>query len=415
MPFHCINECIQIPEIDVKNIKFDGHQSTVYLQVDPIDSVQDCPYCGSAFVKRNGVPYHRHIRHLSLAAWRTVLVVPSINMHCKRCAGYFVWDYDFVAPKKQYTKAFGQQLIQHGHGTTVQALAGNQAVPYSTAERYYKNGLCVERTQTQATCIQDAIERNTLVLGIDDFAIRKGHTYNTGLHDLKGGTMLDIISGRKQTDLQDFQQTSAYIHALNPVAVIMDLSYTDHRFVKDTFPQAIRVADRFHVNRYVTEAMHDVRKEVQKTLAPHARKQLKCHHRLLEKRYDMLTAKEQKRVLALLTYDDQLNAAYQWKETFIDWYDLSNDAAQAKRALHRWYQSGRRIQHAAVESAIQTIQNWETEVINYHRCRFTNAPVEGRHNKIKGIQRRHYFTPNRKVYENRILVECNWAYMQGMA
>lgn len=118
---------------------------------------------------------------------------------------------------------------------------------------------------------------------------------------------------------------------------------------------------------------------------------------------------------ALLKYDDQLNAVYQWKEAFIDWYDLSSDAKQAERQLKRWYQQGHRIQHAAVASAIQTIQNWETEVINYHRCRFTNASVEGRHNKIKGIQRRHYFTPNREVYENRILVECNWAYMQGMA
>ncbi|PJH69115.1 transposase, partial [Salmonella enterica subsp. enterica serovar Typhimurium] len=114
--------------------------------------------------------------------------------------------------------------------------------------------------------MQDAINRDRLVLGIDDFAVRKGHSYNTGIHDLKGGSLLDIISGRKTEDLQDFQKTSSYIHALNPVAVVMDLSYTYHRFTKECFPQAIRIADRFHVNRYVTNAMHEVRKEVQKTL-----------------------------------------------------------------------------------------------------------------------------------------------------
>ncbi|TFJ89341.1 transposase, partial [Lentibacillus salicampi] len=78
-------------------------------------------------------------------------------------------------------------------------------VPYTTAERYYKNGLQADRERTQATCIQDAIERDRLVLGIDDFAVRKGHTYNTGIHDLKGGSFLDIISGRTTEDLQDYR------------------------------------------------------------------------------------------------------------------------------------------------------------------------------------------------------------------
>ncbi|WP_156418776.1 transposase [Lentibacillus amyloliquefaciens] len=30
---------------------------------------------------------------------------------------------------------------------------------------------------------------------------------------------------------------------------------------------------------------------------------------------------------------------------------------------------------------MKTIQNWETEVLNYHRLRFTNAVIEGHHNK----------------------------------
>ncbi|MFC3787277.1 hypothetical protein ACFOQM_00520 [Paenibacillus sp. GCM10012307] len=35
--------------------------------------------------------------------------------------------------------------------------------------------------------------------------------------------------------------------------------------------------------------------------------------------------------------------------------------------------------------------------MNYHRCRGINATVEGRHNRIKAYQRRHYFTRNRSA------------------
>jgi transposase len=41
------------------------------------------------------------------------------------------------------------------------------------------------------------------------------------------------------------------------------------------YPKAIRNADRFHVNRYITEALQEVRKMVQMDLAPQAKKQLK--------------------------------------------------------------------------------------------------------------------------------------------
>ena len=56
-----------------------------------------------------------------------------------------------------------------------------------------------ERLSEQAW--EQAKESNNLVLGVDDFAIKKGHTYNTGIHDLKGETMLDLLPGRKLDDL----------------------------------------------------------------------------------------------------------------------------------------------------------------------------------------------------------------------
>jgi len=72
-----------------------------------------------------------------------------------------------------------------------------------------------------------------LVLGIDDFAIRKDHTYNTGLHDLRGGYFLDIIPGRTGEELQAYAEKHTVFKVLNPVAIVMDLARAYHSFCKE--------------------------------------------------------------------------------------------------------------------------------------------------------------------------------------
>ncbi len=65
---------------------------------------------------------------------------------------------------------------------------------------------------------------HSLVLGVDDFAIKKGHTYNTGIHDLKGEMMLDLLPGRKLEDLRNYAKSHPDFMLLKPKAVVMDLA-----------------------------------------------------------------------------------------------------------------------------------------------------------------------------------------------
>lgn len=92
---------------------------------------------------------------------------------------------------------------------------------------------------------------------------------------------------------------------------------------------------------------------------------------------------------------------------FKTWYNYSPNVEVAILGFNRWCEQGDKIDHEAVKSGLKTMRNWQDEIINYHRCRWTNATVKGRHNRIKAYQRRHYFTRNRDRYKNGILVECN--------
>lgn len=69
-------------------------------------------------------------------------------------------------------------------GSTVAYDSEFTETAYSTVERIFKNYL---NNVKPKICSKDlGLSKNTerLVIEIDDFAIRKGHSYNTGIHDL---------------------------------------------------------------------------------------------------------------------------------------------------------------------------------------------------------------------------------------
>lgn len=140
------------------------------------------------------------------------------------------------------------------------------------------------------------------MLGIDDFAIKKGHTYNTGIHNLKDETMLDLLPGRKLDDLLANSREHPQFRMLSPKAVVMDMAKTYHTWIRECFPAAIRIADCFHVHGHVIVSIQEVRKTVQQTLAPRAKAHLKANHRLLKLPVDTLDEESRKRLDTLLSY-----------------------------------------------------------------------------------------------------------------
>ena len=264
MHAHSIKVLLNLSELNVCHIQKEHDQ--VLIEMVPIDSTQSCPICASGQTIRRGTAYQRKVRHLAAFGQRVYLLLPAIRLTCKDCHAHFVWHYDCVAPKKRYTKAFEASLPKQAIGATVAHAARLSETPPTTVHRVVRQWMAAESVRVQKRCEQQAKASTGLVLGLDDFAIRKGHRYNTGLHDLRGGTFLDVIPDRTIEELQAYDQAKPIWCTLNPVAVVIDLAQGYHTFVKEMYRNAIRIADRFHVNRYVTDAIQNTRKYIQKSL-----------------------------------------------------------------------------------------------------------------------------------------------------
>ncbi|MCC3379290.1 transposase [Paenibacillus sp. UY79] len=61
---------------------------------------------------------------------------------------------------------------------------------------------------------------------------------------------------------ENFEELRAYAKAAfilfgaSSRTVMMDLGPYYHTWIQECFPEAIRIADRFHAHRYVIEALH---------------------------------------------------------------------------------------------------------------------------------------------------------------
>lgn len=377
------------------------------VQVEAINSKQKCPCCKSEDTIKNGKDGYRQVTHLKIADTQCIIQMPRQRLKCKECGATYAYEYTFVVGKERYTKAYKAQIYKISIGATVQHGAAVTETPYSTAERFFKEAALRIAPLTSAAAQSAAEQAALLILGIDDFAIRKGHNYNTGIHDLRGESLLGIVEGRTMNELCDYMDNNPQMAALKPHAVVMDLAKNYHAFIAKFFPDAIRVADRFHVNGYIMDALNEIRRRVSKDLPSQARMDLKRNKHLLNKRNDSLCETERLHLIRLLTYATDLREVYELKELLIDWYDLSNNFESAKICYHRWLSKGHSLNIPEVEIALKTFENWRDEIVNYHRCRFTNGIVEGRNGKIKSLQRRRFFLRNRTFYEALIIIECN--------
>jgi hypothetical protein len=140
-------------------------------------------------------------------------------------------------------------------------------------------------------------------LGIDEYARRKGHHYNTLLIDLERGKPIATFPGRRAEDV------IAWFHRYPPdilkqvEVVVLDMSKPYFAAIQEVFGDRVHVIDRFHVVKQAVEALDAVLRSVQKQLDKDEAKALKKLRKRWLKSADQLNV-------------DELIARYEWRRRF---------------------------------------------------------------------------------------------------
>lgn len=264
MHLHIINNIIGLQEVNFINLEIDHLDSAMYLWAEVVNVIQACPHGGDLehVILKGKRSLTRKVRHLDSFSFKCFFILPESRLYCKGCNSWFTYSYDFITERSSYTHDFKKAVSIASTGSTLNYVATHFQLPETTCSRIVKEYLEEAIPLVQEVIIDQASNTKKLVLGVDDFAIRKGHNYNTGFHDLRNGTFLKVVLGRTFDQLINNESLKEMLSRLQPVAVVMDLAKSYHKFIDIIFPDALRIADRFHVNRYITDALQEVRKRL---------------------------------------------------------------------------------------------------------------------------------------------------------
>lgn len=357
-----------------------------------------CIHCAHPEV-RIKFSFTRTLKHSRQGNELVVLHIRSHKYRCNRCQKYFNLRIPGVLPRKRSTESFRMEVYEKHHGGLSQSwLEKTHGIGHATVERWYQDFTCKR--------VQELSNRPIpKVLGIDEHFFTRKDGYATTFCDLGKHKIYDVVLGRAETSLKSYLKGLSGRYSTR--IVVMDLSETYRSIVKKYFPNALIVADRFHVIRLVN---HHFLKAWQ-LLDPVGRKNRGLLS--LVRRHEKNLKPEQKIKLdAYLSLNPVFKEIYDFKQKLCALLGFkSKDKTALRPIVHDLIEMIAKLQKTSLEplqTLGESLDNWKEEIGRMLRFSRSNGITEGFHNKMEMLSRRAFGFRNFSNYRSRVLAHCGW-------
>ncbi len=355
-------------------------RGTVIFHGEVTSSVECCPVCGSwRTVRRKGSKV-RVLRMIPIGSRQIFLVLKIWRIRCEDC-GCLRWPkLPFVKGKRRYTKRFARFAIDLLHWMTISGTAKVLAVGWDMIKDLHKEYL--QRKYKVPPL------KNLKYVGIDEFSIRKGHSYMTIFVDLETGHILHAVEGKSGKDIEPFLKVLKR-RAPDLKAIAMDMSTGFISAVEEHLPFTPIVFDRYHVSALMNKAIEEVRREQQAQLDDEGSQILKGSRFLLLKNYEKLDEEKKDRLQQLLDANTPLFTMHTMKEQLRDFWE-KDSIEEAISFLDAWCTDAENSGIKQLKRVATTLMYHSHGLLNYYFFRISSGLVEGINNKIKTLKRQAY-------------------------
>jgi transposase len=245
-------------------------------------------------------------------------------------------------------------------------------------------------------------------IGIDEISYKKGHKYLIVVVDHDTRRLVWAAPGRTSATVREFFELLGPQRCAQITHVSADGADFIDAIVAQTCPGAVRVADPFHVVRWATAALDEVRREARNDARAQARNEAKRPRRrpypyaplpprpgaervkaLHAARYPLwknpenLTENQQVKLAWIAATDPRLYRAYLLKEGLRVVFTMPHTAAAD--ALARWISWARRCRIPAFVKLQKTIVKHRARILAAIEHRLSNGLIESTNTKIRLI------------------------------
>lgn len=266
---------------------------------------------------------------------------------------------------------------------------------------------------TVNTVIERAVERGMMrraeepvtYAGLDEKSFARHHNYASVLTDIGRSRVLDVVRGRSLEDAQQLLGTLTPKQRQGVRAVAVDMWPGYMSAIRNMLSQADIVHDKFHVSKYLNDAVDKVRRAEHKKLRAQGESPLKGTKYDWLKRIDDKRSAEAVAFRHLYQANFKTSRAWTLKESFAAFWDYRYKKS-AENYFDAWTQRTMRSRLEPMKDVAKMLRRHRHGLLNYTTHRITNAAAEGFNSVIQTIKSNARGFRSFENFRTRILFFC---------
>lgn len=387
----------------VRDVALDVERATLDIHVvERGDASFPCPECAAPSPLHDHAP-ERRWRHLDTMQFTTEIVTRLPRVSCAE-HGVKTVAVPWADAHARWTLLFESFAIAVLQGTSnvtrAMALLHLGWEPLQAIrERAVERGLARREEET--------VEH----VGIDEKSFLKGHRYASLMTDLDKGRVLDVVENRTKESAKTLIKAALSDKQLPGVrAVAMDM----WRPFMDAWTEASVapvVHDRFHVSKYLGEAVNVVRKQENRSLRGEGNDLLVGAKYLFLK--NKLEGEEKTRFRSLMQEDLKVGRAWALKEDFRHFWTYARECV-ARSFFNRWYFHATHSRLKPIIAVAKMLKRHLPGLLSHCAHDISNAVTEGLNSKIQYVKAGARGFRSFANYRIAILFHCGKLEMQPL-